>query len=198
MTADAAPGGIRPLEGKPGRKAFKGLAPKGYRIRMMEPGEARSLLAISRAGDALLIAAGRTELEAIPPVALGDFVRFLLAHEVFVAVEKRTGEPVGFAAARDRVDLYWLSEMAVHPDHGRKGIGAALLHAVTERARWFFHRALGLTTYVDIAFNRPFYEHHGFMTVPRKDVHGMLEERLVDETPPGAAVEDRVLMVKWL
>ena len=174
------------------------MAPKGYRIRMMEPGEAPRLLEIAQAGNALLIASGRAELSAAPPLAPHDFVRFLLAHEIFVAVEKRSGVPVGFAAAQDIGDLYWLSEMAVDPNHGRRGIGAALLHAVTERARWFFHRALGLTTYVDIAFNRPFYEHHGFMTVPRKDLHGMLEARLLEETPPCAAVEDRSVMVKWL
>lgn len=174
------------------------MAPKGYRIRMMEPGEAPRLLAISRAGDALLIEAGRVELADAPPATLHGFVRFLLAHEIFVAVEKATGDPVGFAAARDIVDLYWLSDMAVDPEHGRQGLGAALLHAVTERARWFFHRALGLTTYVDIAFGRRFYEHHGFMTVPRKDLMGMLEARLLQGTPPGAAVDDRALMVKWL
>lgn len=174
------------------------MAPKGYRIRMMEPGEAPRLLAISLAGDALLIKAGRGELAKAAPVPLDDFVRFLIAHEIFVAFEKASGEPVGFAAARDIADLYWLSALSVDPDHGRQGIGAALLEAVTQRARWFFHRALGLTTYVDIAFNRPFYEHHGFMTVARKDLDGMLEARLVEETPPGAAVQDRVVMVKWL
>ena len=174
------------------------MAPQGYRIRMMEPGEAPRLLNIARAGDALLVAAGRTKLANAQPPELHGFVRFLVAHEIFVAVEKASGEPVGYAAARDVVELYWLSALAVDPKHGRQGIGAALLHAVTQRARWFFHRALGLTTYADIAFNRPFYEHHGFMTVPRKDLHGMLEERLSQETPPGAAVEDRTVMVKWL
>ena len=35
-------------EPRPGRKAFKGMAPKGYRIRMMEPGEAHALRLIEQ------------------------------------------------------------------------------------------------------------------------------------------------------
>lgn len=184
--------------GKPGKKAFKGQAPAGYRIRMMEPGEAEPLLAVERSGRRLLIEAGHAELAASNEPPLCEFVRFLLAHEVFVAISKASQAPVGFAAAAARLDLYWLAEMVVDPAHGQRGVGAALLRAVTERARWFFHRALGLSTYVDIPFNAPFYERNGFMKIARDDLNEELTERLAAECPRGSDVRDRVVMVKWL
>ena len=101
------------------------MAPDGNRICMMEPGEAPRPITIGRAGDALLISAGRSELSNVRPPVRHDFVRILLAHEIFVAMEKRSGVPVGFAAAQDIGDLSWLSEMAVDPNHGRRAIGAA-------------------------------------------------------------------------
>lgn len=182
---------------EPGRRAFKGLAPKGYRIRVMEPGEAPELLAIERAATALLVAAGREELAGEPPL-LGAFVERILAHDVFVAENKANGTPAGFALGRDLGELYWLAELSVDPAHGRRGLGTALLAAVRARAEWFFHRALGLSTYAEVPFNAPFYEARGFVRVLRKDLPPFLLERLLSETPAGALPEDRTVMVRWL
>lgn len=112
-----------------GRKAFKGMAPQGYRIRMMEPGEAEALQRIDAAAGRLLVEAGH--IASADPVPLDRFVPFLLRHEIFVAEEKGGG-PVGFAAAADLASIagaggedgegagcYWLSELSVDPAHGR-------------------------------------------------------------------------------
>ena len=194
MTADPAP----PFGARSGRKAFKGFAPKGYRIRMMEPGEAERLCEIEQAANLVLIAAGKTGLADAPVPALPAYVRFLLDHEVFVAEDKATAEPVGFAAAHDTQNLYWLAELSVHPDHGRRGIGSALVQAVTQRAAWYFYRAVGLSTYSDVPCGAIFYERLHFLRVPDKDCPEWLTQRRIAETPPGSDGTDRTVMIRWL
>jgi GNAT superfamily N-acetyltransferase len=69
---------------------------------------------------------------------------------------------VGFASV-DVVDgLAHLSQMAVDPDHGRRGLGQALVEAVCEWARSERFGAITLTTYRDVPWNGPFYRSLGF------------------------------------
>lgn len=114
-----------------------GMAPDGHHIRMMEPGEAERLLLLgTKAG----------LFGAVPP-DIGDVVRWLVRHEVFVAetAAGRDGARLsGFAAGRDATDLYWIAGLAVDPAFRGIGLRKALLAAVVARAGWFFHRAVGL------------------------------------------------------
>lgn len=196
-----------------GRKAFRGMAPEGYRIRMMEPGEAEALRRIDAAAGRLLVEAGH--IASADPVPLDRFVPFLLRHEVFVAQEKGGG-PVGFAAAADLASLldpgggdgeggdgegagcYWLSEMSVDPAHGRRGVGSALLAAVERRAGWFFHRAVGLSTARGVAFNESFYARRGFLSVLPDDLTPALRQRFMAELPAGVSPDRRCVMIRWL
>lgn len=181
---------------KPGRKAFKGLAPKGYRIRMMEPGEAEALLVI-RHDPAARSSEPRS---GAPPgrTTIADFVRFLLSHEIFVAATKRDGQPVGYAAAQERGDLYWLVEHCVLTPHRGRGIDSALIAAVTQRARWFGHRAVGIPTTVDIASFEAFYVRDGFMTVSRKQRPVILANQRMDEMVEETDIEAQRVLIKWL
>ena len=189
----------RPTQKPPknGRKAFKGLAPAGYRIRMMEPGEAPRLFEIERAGALLLASVGKSEA-AGEQVDIERFTRFLLAHEIFVAIRKEDGLPVAYAAAAPESDLYWLAGLDVDPDHGRLGIGTALVEAVLMRASWFFFRAVGLSTYGDVPCGAPFYERLGFLRVADAQLPQWLADKRRAETPGGGAGEDRTVMIKWL
>lgn len=76
------------------------------------------------------------------------------------------GDPaVGFAHVRDLESHAHLEQLSVHPDHARRGVGAALLEAVAERATLKGHGSLTLTTYAEIPWNAPFYARHGFVEV---------------------------------
>lgn len=178
------------------RDWFRKMGPKGYRIRMMEPGEAPALFSILKGSSALITAAGQPPPDLVD-ATLDDFVRWLLQHEVFVATTK-AGEPVGFAVAGDAVDLYWLTGLHVTPDHQRRGVGSALIAAVLRRAGWFFHRAVGLSAYRDLTFHAPLFSRRGFMAVLRKDFPAILEDRFLREMPSQAKEEERIVMVKWL
>ncbi|WP_206455195.1 GNAT family N-acetyltransferase [Aurantimonas marina] len=169
---------------KPGRKAFKSLAPKGYRIRMMEPGEAEALLAIRRKA--------RPAAPALP-----EFIRFLLSHEIFVLASKRDGRPVGFAAAREHGDVCLLVEHCIATPPAAP-VGEALIAAVTQRARWFGLLTVGIPATVDNPRNAASNERDGFVTVSRKE----LEDRLPHRKATGASevgdLDTPMIWVKWL
>lgn len=80
---------------------------------------------------------------------------FLLVAEVDDVV-------VGFAHALDLDGHLHLEQLAVHPDHGRRGVGTALVRAALGEARARGHEQLTLSTYADVPWNAPFYRRLGF------------------------------------
>ncbi len=84
---------------------------------------------------------------------------------LLVALHEDT--PVGFAVVELLArDLPHLEEVDVHPSHGRRGIGAALVCAVCAWAAARGYAQVTLTTYRDLAWNAPFYARLGFEEVP--------------------------------
>lgn len=106
-----------------------------------------------------------------------------------------TGRPVGFAVA-DVVDgRPHLSEVSVHPDHGRRRLGTRLLDAV---AAWAHGRGdlLTLTTFAHVAWNAPFYARRGFRTL-REDEQGP-ELRAILRAEADAGLRNRIAMGRAL
>jgi GNAT superfamily N-acetyltransferase len=73
--------------------------------------------------------------------------------------------PVGFASVEmvDGSPHIW--QLAVHPDHGRQGLGRALVNAVLNWAGAEGFEAVTLTTYQDVPWNGPFYQSLGFVAL---------------------------------
>jgi len=73
--------------------------------------------------------------------------------------------PVGFVCVElvDGNPHIW--QLAVHPDHGRQGLGRAVVEAACEWARSERFDGITLTTYRDVPWNGPFYESLGFVTL---------------------------------
>jgi GNAT superfamily N-acetyltransferase len=73
--------------------------------------------------------------------------------------------PIGFVCVElvDEIPHIW--QLAVHPDHGRQGIGRALVEAVCKWARTERFSAITLTTFRDVPWNAPFYESLGFVAM---------------------------------
>lgn len=142
------------------RDWFHKMAPAGYRIRVMEPGEAPALLSIRAAA---------TAGSGAGPRSIDPFVAWLLRHEVFVAAT-RAGAPVGFAAAAGEGPRYWLTGLFVQPDQQGRGIGTALVEVVATRAGWFGHDQLALSAGPGTA---GFFERCDFRALPRQDGPGL-------------------------
>jgi GNAT superfamily N-acetyltransferase len=139
-----------------------------YAIRRARARELPRLPGIERRASELFRGVGLEKIAEHEPHEVKEFEEACTEGRLFVA--DHDGEPVGFALV-ELVDLVpHLHELAVDPDHGRRGLGRRLVEFVCEWARRRGHRVLTLTTYRDVPFNGPFYRELGFEPVPASDV----------------------------
>ncbi len=92
-----------------------------------------------------------------------------------------SGEPaVGFVHVLNLDGNAHLEQVSVHPDHGRRGVGAALVEAACAEARRRGFAAITLMTYADLPWNGPFYQHHGFVEVDEDEPRLPYQRRLAE------------------
>jgi putative acetyltransferase len=105
--------------------------------------------------------------------------------------------PVGFAHVLIlEPNAAHLEEIDVHPDHGRRGLGARL---VREVCWWAEARGIGavtLTTFRAVPWNMPFYARLGFEELTPAELTPALRGVLEDETRRGLDPTRRVVM-RW-
>lgn len=130
-----------------------------YKVRPARPGDISRLPAIERAAGSLFTAAG---IGGDISVLSAEVHATACAEGRLLVAADGADQPVGFLL----MDGDHLAEMDVHPDHGRRGIGAALLGAALDRSRRAGRPHVTLTTYRDLPWNAPFYARHGFSIVP--------------------------------
>jgi GNAT superfamily N-acetyltransferase len=102
--------------------------------------------------------------------------------------------PVGFARVGRLAGAAHLEEIDVHPAHGRRGIGTALVETV---CRWAYAEGLSavtLTTFRDVPWNAPFYSRLGFRIVAPRELSAAAAARVREEAGPGVDPRTRVFM----
>jgi hypothetical protein len=82
----------------------------------------------------------------------------------------------------------------VHPRQQGSGLGRALLDAVASWARERQCAGLSLTTFRDVPWNAPLYEHLGFTVIGPGDLTPGLAELVAHEAALGLDVAPRVAM----
>ena len=91
-------------------------------------------------------------------------------------------------------DLPHLEEIDVHPDHGRRGVGTALMRTVCEWVALSGYSEITLTTFRLVPWNMPFYARLGFEEVPSNALRPELAVVVQDETARGLDPERRAVM----
>jgi GNAT superfamily N-acetyltransferase len=160
-----------------------------YRIRLASGADLQALPDIERAA-ATLFPAGRIPdpddvmplLELEKACDLGMLYLVSLVDEI-----------AGFAMASEHERSLHIDVMAVHPDHGRRGVGKRLIRAIIERARCRGLPVVTLTTFRDLPWNAPFYEKVGFQIVDDRTLSPMLRATLAQEANIG--LTDRLAMM---
>jgi GNAT superfamily N-acetyltransferase len=109
-------------------------------------------------------------------------------------VAREADAPIGFALVDFLDGLPHLEEIDVHPSHGRRGVGRALVAAVLDWARAAGHAAVTLTSFRDVPWNAPFYARLGFRILEPAELTPGLAEILRDEAARGFDPERRVAM----
>jgi GNAT superfamily N-acetyltransferase len=129
-------------------------------IRTARPDELPLLPPIERASGEPFRDFGMPEIADDDPMPLSTLADL----HVWVAVDPH---PVAWVAVdvlpADRAAH--VEQICVHPDHARRGIGAALLDHVERWAATRGLEALTLTTFRDIPWNGPYYRRLGFHEV---------------------------------
>ena len=150
--------------------------PEGYAITGADAEDVPALVEINLAADELFAGTGLVDeaslTEHVPETVLEDAIAM---RHLFVA---RFGQvdPVGFALTSVREGVLYLDQVSVHPDHGRKGIGAALVDRVVADAR---DRKLGsvvLSTFRELPWNGPFYKKLGFKEIKPEQLAPWMQE----------------------
>lgn len=169
----------------------------GYTIRLARNDEVPQLPDIERAA-ASIFSGYEAELGLSPAHLLSANTVDTLKRanqdgRLWVAVNAE-GEAVGFALVAELGLFAHLEELSVLPEHGRKGLGSALLEAVCE---WAFTRgfsAVTLSTFRDVPWNAPFYAHRGFVTLDPSEQPPELVRIVEAERKKGLRTELRVIM----
>lgn len=102
--------------------------------------------------------------------------------------------PVGYALALRLGGQHHLEQLSVHPAHGRRGLGGALVAEVVAWARAGAAPDLTLSTFRDVAWNRPYYERLGFRVIDPSDLSPVLQDVVAHEAQLGLDTSVRVVM----
>jgi GNAT superfamily N-acetyltransferase len=88
-----------------------------------------------------------------------------------------------------------VEQVTVEPDHQGQGLGRALIDEVDRWAATAGIEAITLTTFADVPWNRPLYEHLGFRVLGEEEVTPGLRARQAAEAAAlGVDPETRVSM----
>ena len=107
-----------------------------------------------------------------------------------------SGACVGFGLFEPWGERLHLEELDVRPEHGRRGVGAALVRDIERWAVAHGFAEVNLTTYRDIPWNGPFYRRLGYGVVRPEDLGAELAARLEAEAARGLDSLPRVAMRK--
>ncbi len=100
-------------------------------------------------------------------------------------VAESRGQVVGFATCSEVSPYLHLDEMSVHPDHGRRGIGTALVTRVIRESIARSLSGVTLTTFEDFDWNAPFYSKLGFFRPAPETLPQYVRRRLDEEFASG-------------
>ena len=161
-------------------------------IRAPRLDELQELQAIERAAGALFVELGLDRVAADEPASVDELSEYVADGRAWAAYVD--GAPVGYALV-DIVDgAAHLEQLSVRPDHGRRGLGAALLDHVRRWAGERGFEAVTLTTFTSVPWNAPYYERHGFRALTEDELTPGLRALRDTEAAHGLDPARRVCM----
>ena len=165
----------------------------GYRIRHAQPGELVALPEIERLAAERFAGFGLAEIFSRIVTPVGQLRERARVGQVWVAAGE-DDRPVGFAVVSTLDGNAHLDEVDVHPDHGRRGIGSALVETACAWAGSAGYRAITLSTLRGVPWNAPFYVKLGFRVLAERELTQALRQLLEHEARLGLPMKDRVVM----
>lgn len=166
-----------------------------YTIRLARETDLAHLPGVELAAATLFAAYERFQHLLADAMSVEEHRALCAAGRLWVTADEND-QPVGFLAV-ELVDGHpHIQELDIHPDHGRRGLGGAMIEAVCEWARANGQTAITLTTERDIPWNAPYYARLGFEILPEAQWGAGLREIAANEIAHGLNPETRVAMIR--
>ncbi|MEL6257784.1 MAG: GNAT family N-acetyltransferase [Pseudomonadota bacterium] len=136
--------------------------PEGYRLRLADLSDIAEIVAIDRAASELFRPTGLIRNMPATPDSIPNDVLTSAIEAGRLTIADHDSDPIGFTLTQDLASSLYLDQVSVHPDHGRRGVGRALVEAVIRTASVDGYKDVLLSTFRDVPWNGPFYRSLGF------------------------------------
>jgi GNAT superfamily N-acetyltransferase len=138
-------------------------------IRASRPEDTLTLQDIERRAGAQFRDVGMPDIADAEPASTEELDEYARAGRGWVAVGD-DDRPIGYLIV-DIVDgAAHIEQLSVVPGHQGTGVGRALVDRVRTWAGEHGYPAITLTTFTDVPWNRPLYEHLGFHVIAPDDL----------------------------
>ncbi len=127
------------------------------------------------------------------PLSVAALSEYAASGLSWVAVDN-VDRPVGYVLVDDLDGNAHLEQVSVRPEYQGVGVGRALIERVRAWAMATGKPAVTLTTFNDVAWNRPLYEHLGFRVLRENEIGPGLTAVIVAEADHGLDPTVRVCM----
>jgi GNAT superfamily N-acetyltransferase len=162
-------------------------------VRPSRPEEARVLRSIEKeAGEGFRTIWMESVADSEPP-SEGDLAAYAIRGRSWVAVNG-SDQPLAFVLVSELDGNAHVEQISVLPDSQGNGVGRALLESVRVWAIATDHPAITLSTFRDVPWNRPLYEHLGFVVLSEKEIGPELRSAREEEAQRGLDPATRVCM----
>ena len=164
-----------------------------FSVRSAEEIDARLLREIERLAGDRFREVGLAAVADDEPPSVEELERYTRDGRCWVVIGV-SGAPIGYVTVSDVDGNAHIDQMSVHPDHQGLGAGRALVGRVQAWAVETGRDAITLTTYADVAWNRPLYEHLGFRVLGDRETGPQLHAVRTAERARGLDLRPRVCM----
>jgi GNAT superfamily N-acetyltransferase len=165
----------------------------GYRICAARIEELPMLSEIEQSAARLFLDTPYAFLVNDEPLSLDFVQQQFSAGRVWVAVDCHE-TVVGYAISREVDDTLYLQQIDVEPEHGRRGIGSALVKTVCAWAQQQGYAIVSLSTFRNLPWNAPFYSKMGFYPVDEAELTTGFQQIRLKELAAGLPIVERVIM----
>lgn len=135
------------------------------------------------------------EVAADEPVSAERLATYARAGRSWVATDERN-HVVGYVVVEPIDRCAHIEHVSVHPEHQGQGMGRMLIGEVERWAATRGLEAMTLTTFAEVPWNQPLYEHLGFQVLAEEELSPGLRALRIDEVAHGLDPEIRVCMRK--
>jgi GNAT superfamily N-acetyltransferase len=165
-------------------------APRSGRTRLARAEDLTDLRRIELAAGALFATVGMDDVAGDEPASLEVLAGYQGDGRAWVSVGD-DDRPVGYALAFELDGAGHLEQLSVDPAAGRQGRGRELVEVVAAWARGRGLAGVTLSTFLDVAWNAPYYRTLGFGVLAEHELTpGLVTLRRARRrtvwTPPGA------------